>query len=117
MKVIFCFIFNFYLTFCFEKNNRFRCGFDSNNYIPKPAMNIISDDKNPLKTFAYTSFKTFKIVLDLLQFNDELITYNLTDKKTFFTDALNKAIRTLTILLKVKTPLVNYYIPDEHILL
>ena len=117
MKVLFYFFFEFYLAFCFEKRRKKRCGFDSIKYTPKPINNKIIDI-NQIKTLnaASTSFETFNIYLDLVQFNDEINKYNLTHKKIFFTKALNTATNTLTKLLKVRTQIYDFVVTDEQIM-
>ena len=115
IKVLFYFFFVFYLALCFEKGRKKSCGFDSIKYNPKPSNKII--DINQIKSLnvASTSYETFNIYLDLFQYNDEIKKFNLTNTKTFFNNALDKATNTLTKLLKVRTQIYNFVVTDEQI--
>jgi len=110
---------NFYFTFCFKKGKKYRCGFNSINFIPKAINKTLPIKNNHLNAFNYPSspFKSLSIYLDLFQFNDEINKYNLNDKKTLFTEALNKAIKTLQKLLNVrKQYYYDLFTTDEDII-
>ena len=99
----------------------FRCNADSikstpiiiNTTLPMESKN--SNYKRTLDNIDKDGFKDFNIYLDLLNFEDEIIKYNLTDKRELFINGMNKAIKTIKTLLKVKIPDKNYQITDEQI--
>ena len=118
IKAFLNFCFSFYLTFCFDKGKKYRCGFDSINFIPITINNTLPTNNKHLNSYkvTYTYFKSFNIYLDLLQFDEEIIKYNLESKKTLFTNALNKAVNTLTKLLRVKEQKYDLITTDEQII-
>ena len=126
-RIIFiCHLFYFsLLNFIYSQQNSesiFKCGFDSIKSEPKYAEYIspISQKFINLKTALNTDnkdeeFKDFNIYLDLYNFNDEIKKYKLEDKKEFFITGMNKAIKTLETLLKVKRT-KNYKFTDENLI-
>jgi len=99
----------------------FRCNVDSiksdpiiiNTTLPMESNN--SKHKRSLDNIDKDGFKDFNIYLDLLNFEDEIIKYNLTDKRELFINGMNKALKTIKSLLKVKIADNNYLVTDEQI--
>ena len=128
-KQIFVFIifsFSFLLIYCNQNNKRkgfiHKCNADLIEPIPILAKNILPIDKKnqnykrTLDNIDKDGFKDFNIHLDLLNFEDEIIKYNLTNIRNIFVTGMNKAINTIKALLKVKPIDLNYIFYDEHIL-
>ena len=125
-NIFFCIIFSFSLIYCNQNNKRkgliHKCNADLIEPIPILTKNILSiDKKNPnykrtLDNIDKDGFKDFNIYLDLLNFEDEIKKYNLTNKRDIFVTGMNKAINTIKALLKVKPIDLNYIFYDEHIL-
>ena len=99
---------------------QFRCGSDKLQIPSKPIGEHFSTNKtnsNYRHVFnaKVEEFKEFNIYLDLQNFNYEIETYNLTSKKDFFLQCLNKAINTLKTLLKVRPLNDDYIILDKNL--
>ena len=99
---------------------QFRCGSDKLQMPSKPIGEHFSTNKtnsNYRHVFnaKVEEFKEFNIYLDLQNFNYEIETYNLTSKKDFFLQCLNKAINTLKTLLKVRPLNDDYIILDKNL--
>ena len=93
----------------------YKCGINKSNQIPLPSNNIIplTGDKEKYKrSLDSNGFKDFNIHLDLLNFYDEVKKYHLEDKRDLFVQGMQKAVKTLQSLLKVK-PNLNYVFSDE----
>ena len=99
----------------------YECGADRINLNPKPATLMTKiDERSPeyqrrLETIDEDGFKNFSIHLDLYNFEDEIIKYKLNNIRELFINGMNKAIKTLTSLLKVKSSKINYLFNDEQI--
>ena len=122
VKVIFfIFVVCFTLTNSHPKINsasEYRCG--EFKEIPikiseKNRLPIPNDIKRRLDYENPSDFKDFNIVLDLENFNHEVELYNLQATQVMFVEGMNKAINTLTTLLKVKKPKYNYIFYDEQL--
>ena len=100
----------------------YKCGFDKINFNPKPASLMTEIDKaspeylRRLDNIDKDGFKDFNIYLDLYNFEDEIIEYRLYNHREMFINGMNKAIKTLESLLKVKSPKYNYLFYDEQII-
>ena len=109
-----------------KSNSIFKYGFDSiksepkfaedpeptpttrkKNLNHKTSLNAANVDEN--------KYKDFNIYLDLFNFNDEIKKYNLESQREFFVTGMNKAIKTLESLLKVKQT-KNYKFTDENLI-
>ena len=100
-----------------NSNTRFKCGKDNFKPIQLPLNAVVPSKKSNLKyrrTLDSDGFKDFNIFLDLNNFDDEVKKYNLTEKRNFFVEGMQKAIKTLQSLLKVKTT-KNYIFYDEDL--
>ena len=99
----------------------YKCGADSIDLKAKPATLMTKiDDRSPeyqrrLDTIDEDGFKNFSIYLDLYNFEDEIIKYKLNNIRELLINGMNKAIKTLTSLLKVKSSKYNYLFTDEQI--
>ena len=98
----------------------YRCGEDPIKPIPLSEENIKPFDKNnpyyrrTLGNVDEDGFKDFNIYLDLMNFNYEVVKYNLSNIKNLLEEGMIKAINTLQTLLKVK-PTANYFFSDEKL--
>ena len=95
----------------------YRCGEDDFKQIPLSPDNIAplkNNGKKLKRLIDSDGFKDFNIYLDLLNFDDEVEKYKLQDKKDLFVTGMQKAIKTLQSLLKVK-PISNYVFNDTHL--
>ena len=116
------FLFQFFLvnTVNEKKIPRYKCGFDQLTQLPQNA--IYRADKNSDNLFNINlkkedDFKDFDIFLDLVQFNDQIIEYNLTEQKEFYETGIKKVINTIRSLLKVKKIDDDYCISDEQLIM
>lgn len=112
-----------YLTIIFcnqtenNQNNMLRCGNDKFKPIPVPLNSVAPLNKKNLKykrTLDSDGFKEFNIFLDLKNFDDEIKKYNLENKRELYVKGMQKAIKTLQSLLKIKEP-KNYVFNDEDL--
>ena len=100
-----------------NKNHAFyRCGVDDYKTEPLPAKNIfkINKDKRNLNN-EENDFKDFHIYLDLININNDIVKYHLEQYEELFIDSLNKVVKTLETLLKVKKLDYFYSFTDEQI--
>ena len=96
---------------------KFRCTVDEHELNIKYAEAISQKKEDNLKSYNLVDngFKDFNINIDLYNFYDEIVTYELTDKKEFFENAIMKVKKTFEKILKVKQVTNNYVIDDETI--
>ena len=121
-KILFIYLFVFfvfpYVLFA-KKIQKFKCGVNNIKQLPATAL-YRSDDKSgnlkKRKLGNEDNFKDFEITLDLEEFNDQIIEYNLTDRKDFYITGVKKAINTIKSLLKVKILNRDYYLSDQQLL-
>ena len=116
MKAIIVYLlFNFIFQMHQTKENMafFRCGVDDHYKAPLSATHIIKneDDNRRLND---GEFKDFHIYLDLINIKNGIRQYHLEEYENLFINSLNKAVKTLETLLKVK-PIDNYGFTDENI--
>ena len=116
MKVI-VFLLLFVNIFHFNQTKEnmtfFRCGTDDNYKAPKPATHIIKNNKDN-RRLNDGEFKDFHIYLDLINIKNDIKKYHLEEYENLFINSLNKAVKTLEALLKVKK-IDNYGFYDEDI--
>jgi len=96
----------------------FRCGLDVFKPIEVSKENIIPiypQSKRILDNIDKDGFKDFNIYLDLCNFEEEVINFNLKDKKELFVQGMTKAVNTLKSLLRVKPHQKNWGFYDEQI--
>ena len=101
-----------------ELNPIFRCKADFIMPPPIQNQNILPIDINYKRNLDNTDvdgFKDFNIHLDLLNFEDEVKLYNLTDRRELYINGMNKAIKTIKSLLKVKPIERNYGFTDDQL--
>ena len=97
-----------------ENKKLYRCNIDDNYINPLPAPHYIKiENKNNL--LANKDFKDFHIYLDLLNIKNGIKKYHLEQYEELFINSLNKAIKTLENLLKVKNRKYRYKFNDEDI--
>ena len=114
MKVMVPFLL-FFLLFQIHQTKEnmtfFRCGVDDYYKTPLPANHFIKneDDNRRLND---GEFKDFHIYLDLINIKNGIRQYHLEEYENLFINSLNKAVKTLENLLKVR-PIVNYVFTDE----
>ena len=100
----------------------YKCGVNKMKIIPKPIK--ASPDihynnteyRRRLSKYDKEGFKQFNIYLDLYNFEEEIIQYNLSQYRDMFKSGMEKAVNTLTSLLKIKDITKNYRFTDEQIL-
>ena len=100
-----------------NSNPIFKCGKDNFTPIPLTLNNLLPLDQKNTKyrrSLDSDGFKDFNIFLDLNNFDDEIQKYNLQNKRDLFVKGMQKAIKTLQSLLKVKAPR-NFIFYDEQI--
>ena len=111
------------LIICAQSYNTFkpgfRCGIKTFKPIEVSLKNAIpinpQNSKRTLDNIDKDGFKDFNICLDLCNFEEEIILYNLQDKRDLFVEGMKKAISTLKTLLRVKPPQFNYKFTDDLI--
>ena len=106
-----------YLEDSNNNNPIIRCGNDNIAPIPLSYKNLLpfnEKDKKSKRSLDSDGFKDFNIFLDLNNFNDEIKLYHLEDKKDLFVKGMQKAIKTIQSLLKVKAT-KNYIFYDEDL--
>ena len=90
--------------------------------IPKPIKGTLdihynnSEYRRRLTEFDIDGFKKLNIYLDLNNLNDEIKHYNLDKYKEMFESGMEKSVKTLTSLLKIKNFNKIYKFDDEQIL-
>ena len=122
-NLLFYFLFIIAIVSCGKKNTNkkqiFQCGVDMIKTTPIPAKNVIPlKNKNIIKKRELDSdgFKDFNIYLDLENFNKEIEKFHLDDKRELFVEGMQKAVKTLKLLLKVKPIEKNYGFYDENLI-
>ena len=98
-----------------------KCGVNKMKIVPKP-INATPDIhynnteyRRRLSKYDKDGFKQFNIYLDLTHFEDEILKYNLTEYREMFKNGMEKAVSTLTSLLKIKNITHPVAITDEQI--
>ena len=116
-------LFLFSLAFCIQdlqmQGPKFKCRFDEYKINPQPSTIIIPDEKREnIKNFASDNevFKDFNIYLDLENFYYELEEYDILRHKNLFLNGMQKAVKTLQTLLKVKPPTYNFQFSDQNLI-
>ena len=104
----------FQLCNCKEKQFLYRCGTDDEDIKPLPATNFIPIKKDNRK-LDNEEFKDFHIHLDLLNIKKDIITFGLEEYEDLFIDSMNKAVKTLQSLLRVKKSDVGFVFTDDQI--
>ena len=98
-----------------DSNYEFRCGsndFNPTPFYPQTIAPLKEDNKKYKRLLDSDGFKDFNIYLDLNNFNEEVKKYKLNDKRDIFVSGMQKAIKTLQSLLRVKQ-VQNFVFPDE----
>ena len=95
----------------------YKCG--KNNLKTKPTIakhRIKNDSKNNeyRRRLGSDNFKDFNIYLDLTNIEYGITFYHLEEYRNMFISTFNKAIQTLSALLKVKISQYDYYVPDYY---
>ena len=110
MSVIFC------NAVPYNSNALYRCGESKVKPIPLPLDRLSSNQKGKekYKRSLDSEFHDFNIFLDLNNFDDDIKKYNLKNKRDLFVTGMEKAVKTLQSLLKVKSP-GNFYFYDEDL--
>ena len=114
-----------YLISCEEFNitsiPNYRCRIDTFEPIrvslekSKPINIQNSNSKRTLDNGDQDGFKDFNICLDLFNFEEEIIQYNLQDKRELYVKGMTNAINTLQSLLRIKPLKGNFVFKDEDI--
>jgi len=124
-KIVVYFLIFICLITCEEFNNtsipNYRCGIDTfepievsiSRSIPINTQN--SNSKRTLDNVDQDGFKEFNICLDLCNFEDEILKYNLQDRRELYVQGMTKAVNTLKSLLRVKPHQLNWGFYDEDI--
>ena len=97
-----------------ENKTFYRCGVDKYYVAPLPAKNVVKFDKDN-RRLNDGEFKDFHIYLDLINIKKDIQKYHLEQYENLFINALNKAVKTLETLLKVKKLNDGYKFSDEGI--
>ena len=114
IKFLLWFVYIIILVNAKENKAFYRCGVDDDKVVPLPATNFIriSKDKRRLTN---DLFKDFHIYLDLINIKNDIIKYNLEKYETLFINSLNKAVKTLESLLRVRDLGSGFLFSDENI--
>ena len=94
----------------------YKCGIGT--FKPIEASNAIPinpQTKRTLGNVDQDGFKDFNICLDLCNFEEEIIQYNLQDKRELFVEGMTQAINALKSLLRVKPHQQNWIFYDKQI--
>ena len=94
-----------------------KCGKDNFTPIPLSNKNLLPLNEKETKSkrsLDSNGFKDFNIFLDLKNFDDEIKKYHLEDKRDLFVKGMQKGIKTLQSLLKVKLTR-NYIFTDANL--
>ena len=120
-KKIYFFLFIYFTIInVYSKVVRYRCGADD-DYVPSlPATIIDKIDKNdPTYKRRIESeeeeFKDFNIYLDLVNIKNDIKKFGLEQYEDLYINSMNKAIKTLESLLKVKKVSAPFGFSDEQI--
>jgi len=119
--ILFAFIIHFSRIIC-DDYEVYKCGVNEMKMIPKPikASSDIhynkSEYRRRLTQYDKDGFKKFNIYLDLNNFEEEIKKYNLNQYEEMFKSGMEKAVNTLTSLLKIKNITKNYIFRDNQIL-
>ena len=97
-----------------EKRFFFRCGADDKNQTVFPATKYITIDKNK-RYLNDGDFKDFHIYLDLINIKNDVKKYKLEEYEDLIVNSLEKAVKTLESLLKVRKLNHYYYFNDNEI--
>ena len=92
----------------------YRCGIDDIKIKPISVRQVIPKDEDK-RRLNNEEFKDFHIYLDIINIKNDLIKYNLTQYEKLFIDSMNKAVKTLETLLKVRDIKGGYRLNDETI--
>ena len=99
----------------------YKCGVNKMKIIPKPIKATPdihynnTEHRRRLSKYDKDGFKQFNIFLDLTHFEDEILKYNLTEYREMFKSGMEKAVNTLTSLLKIKNTTLPVALTDERI--
>ena len=120
-KIVFILLY-FYIVYCDKEtdslNPSYKCGRDIIEPIPLSSKNILplSEKSSTYKrSLDSDGFKDFNIFLDLYNFDEEIKEYKLQSKRELFVNGMQRVVKTLKSLLKVKELQNNYYFFDEHL--
>ena len=97
-----------------DKQVLYRCNVDDNYITPKPAKNFIPIPKDK-RRLNDGDFGDFHIYLDIINIKNDIIKYHLEQYEDLFINSLNKVVKTLETLLKVKKLNKVYTFTDESI--
>ena len=98
-----------------ENQTFFRCGADDKKIVPKPATYVFPKVKEKRK-LNNEEFKDFHIYLDLINIKKDIKKYKLEQYENLFINSMNKAVKTLEALLKVKNLEYGFNFTDEQII-
>ena len=130
MKVCLILIFSIFIITL--EDNRYSNRYSEDSYNPNPITKGGKDNFTPIplsssnllplneketkskRSLDSNGFKDFNIFLDLKNFEDEVKKYNLKNKRDLFVKGMQKAIKTLQSLLKVKLTR-NYIFTDANL--
>ena len=115
LKIIFLILIYFLQKINNQENHYFfRCGVDDKNQtmLPVPNYYPINGEKRKLND---GDFKDFNIYLDLLNIKYDIKKFHLEEYEDLFITSLNKVVKTLESLLKVKRHKNDYKFKDENI--
>ena len=95
--------------------SQYRCGANKKKFKPtRVPLDQIAPSKKGNKRALDSEFHDFNIYLDLKNFDDEVKKYNLKKNRELYVKGMQKAIKTLQTLLKVKST-SNHYFYDYQI--
>ena len=100
-----------------EKNYFYKCGVYDENIAPIKAVGIPRNEDDPSfnRRLDSDGFKDLKIYIDLENLKSEIKQNNLTHYQELYINSMNKAVRALEKLLKIKQSIKNFYIKDESL--
>ena len=110
------------LIYCIDMQNNqplYKCNSDHLRILSKLKTNKLTPKKN-IKLNAVQGnndvvYKDIEAYFDLFTFEEELIKYDVSDKRDIFINGLHNSMNTLKSLLKIRQVGRNYYISDDFI--
>ena len=97
-----------------DKQVLYRCNVDDDHITPIPAKNFIFIPKDKRRLHD-GDFGDFHIYLDIINIKNDIIKYHLEQYEDLFINSLNKVVKTLETILKVKKLNKGYTFSDESI--
>ena len=115
IRVLLLFIYALQMMNSQKRQTFYRCGINEKKIIPIPAEHVIHMDKD-YRRLNNEEFKDFHIYLDLINIKNDIKKFKLEQYENLFINSLNKAVKILETLLKVKYREYGFKFTDKNIL-